>query len=121
MAFPGASTLHEVSETILDAVGFDRAHLYRFQYQDMYGWEQAVNTSDSYQEPPYADEIRVGDLPLSPGETLSYLYDFGESWAFTLHLDEIGGEEREAEAPMVLDAYGDPPDQYRHPVPEEWK
>jgi hypothetical protein len=51
----------------------------------------------------------------------STMHEVSESWAFTLHLDEIGGEEREAEAPMVLDAYGDPPDQYRHPVPEEWK
>lgn len=121
MAFPGASTLHEVSETILDAVGFDRAHLYRFRYQDVYGWEQAVNTPDSYQEPPYADEVQVGDLPLAPGETLSYLYDFGESWEFALRLDEIGDERQEVEEPTVLEAYGDPPDQYHHPVPEEWK
>jgi hypothetical protein len=111
MAFPGSTTLHTVSETILDAVRFDRDHLYRFAYQNVYGQEQSVNDPRGASEPPYADEVRVGDLPLSVGDTMTYLYDFGDHWEFTVELDEIGGEE--VNEPTVLESRGEPPKQYR--------
>lgn len=113
MAFPGSTTLEAVSETILDAVEFDRDHLYRFTYRDGYGQKQHVNIPYNLEEPPYADEVRVGDLPLSIGDTVTYLYDFGDSWRFSLELDGLG--EATVDEPTVLDAEGDPPQQYPDP------
>jgi len=111
LAVPGSATLHTVSETILDAARFDRDHLYRFEYQNVYGQSQSINDPRGVSEPPYADEVRVGDLPLSAGDTMTYLYDFGAHWEFAVELDEIGGTD--VSEPTVLDARGEPPKQYR--------
>ena len=40
-------------------------------------------------EGPWADEIPVGTLPLEPGQTMQLLYDFGDSWKFTVKLERI--------------------------------
>lgn len=118
MAFPGATTLDRVSETILSAVQFDREHLYRFEYRDGFGQERVVNDPRGYLDPPFADEVRIGDLPLATGETMIYLYDFGTSWRFEMHLDAVGDPDLEEDAPAVLHASGEPPDQY--PDPGAW-
>lgn len=120
MAVPGSATLHEVSSTILDTVTFDRDHLYRFTYKDPFGHQQSVNIRERFSDPPYADEVRIGDLPLQEGEQMVYLYDFGDHWEFDLHLQEIAPEGLTAETPTVLDFHGDAPEQYPSWDEERW-
>lgn len=114
VAVPGSATLHELSECLLSAARFDREHLYQFLYEDPYGHEQTVNDGNPYglQEPPFADEVEVGELPLAPGETMTFLYDLGDRWRFECTLDTVGGDAEVVNEPVVMDAEGDPPEQY---------
>lgn len=115
VAVPGIVSLHALSECLLSAAHFDRDHLYRFTYEDAYGHEQMVNHPGGYLEPPYADEVQVGELPLEPGSEMTYLYDFGDRWEFELTLDALAPDDVEVEEPTVLEAEGEPPQQYPDP------
>ena len=116
MAVPGAAPLDALSTCLLRAAQFDRDHLYCFRYEDPYGHQQRVNDPRGFLDPPFADEVRVGDLPLRPGTELTYRYDFGDRWEFDLTLDAVGPDDVTADEPTILDAEGDPPEQYPHSV-----
>jgi hypothetical protein len=119
VAVPGTAPLDALSSCLLRAARFDRDHLYRFTYEDPYGHEQKVNDPRGYQEPPFADEMQVGALPLRPGAEMTYLYDFGDRWEFDLTLDTFAPETGDITEPTVLEAEGDPPQQYPDPG-ERW-
>ena len=119
VAVPGTAPLDALSTCLLRAVQFDRDHLYCFRYEDPYGHEQRVNDPRGFLDPPFADEVRVGDLPLRPGTELTYRYDFGDRWEFDLTLDAVGPDDVTADEPTILDAEGEPPEQYPDPG-ERW-
>jgi hypothetical protein len=119
VAVPGTASLNALSTCLLRAAQFDRDHLYCFRYEDPYGHEQRVNDPRGFLDPPFADEVRVGDLPLRPGAELTYRYDFGDRWEFDLTLDAVGPDDVTADEPTILDAEGEPPEQYPDPG-EQW-
>jgi Plasmid pRiA4b ORF-3-like protein len=102
--------LSDLADLILDSVDFDRDHLDMFTYKDPLGRRQKVMH-------PAADgriattEVKVGTLPIEPGGTLDYMFDFGDCWRFGLQLESIvpGDAKNQGE---ILEAYGDSPVQY---------
>jgi Plasmid pRiA4b ORF-3-like protein len=102
--------LSDLADLILDSVDFDRDHLDKFTYKDPLGRKQNVMH-------PSADgaiattEMNVGALPIEPGGTLEYVFDFGDWWKFGLQLETVvpGRGEYQGE---ILEAYGDAPVQY---------
>jgi len=112
VAVPGPAPLAALSDCLLRAAQFDRDHLYRFTYEDPYGHDQQVNDPRGYLEPPFADEVQVGELPLRPGTELTYVYDFGDRWEFDLTLDAVGLDDAAVDEPTILEAEGEPPEQY---------
>lgn len=112
VAVPGTAPLDALSTCLLRAAQFDRDHLYCFTYEDPYGHEQRVNDPRGYLESPFADEVAVGELPIRPGTELTYLYDFGDRWEFALTLDAVGPDDVTVSEPTVLEAKGEPPEQY---------
>lgn len=70
---------------------------------------------DTYNDPfndtkPRTDEVRVGDLPLQIGQTMVFLFDFGESWEFDVTLEQVRPD---VGTPIVLQESGQMPRQYR--------
>jgi hypothetical protein len=63
-------------------------------------------------EAPFADEVRVGDLGLKPGEAMTYLYDFGDQWEFGVLLERIEPADPKIGAPKVVESHGVAPEQY---------
>jgi hypothetical protein len=62
--------------------------------------------------PPFADQVRIGDLPLEPGASMTYLYDFGDNWEFDVQLEAINPPDNKIKKAKILEIHGDAPQQY---------
>ena len=114
IAIPADRPLESLVSAILDAVEFDRDHLYQFTYRNRFGASEAVN-HPYMDEGPWTDEVRVGELPLGTGQTMTFVFDFGDWWEFKVELERVEPVEEfpELEYAVVLDEHGKAPDQYR--------
>jgi hypothetical protein len=108
---PAKANLDQLSSSILDAFEFDYDHLYQFTYKNRYGVSAHVN-HPYMDEAPFADKVQVGDLGLKAGETMTYLYDFGDQWQFGVLLERIEPADPKIGAPKVVEFHGVAPEQY---------
>jgi hypothetical protein len=100
-----------LSDSILDAFDFDSDHLYQFRYKDRFG--RSGQVSHPYcEESPSTTEVRVGELPLQPGDKMIFLFDFGDNWEFDVQLEEIQPPNAKIKKPKVMKKYGEAPSQY---------
>ena len=105
--------MDKLSSSNLDAFAFDNDHLYCFSYKDRYGVTNHINHSFSNDFEGYsADEIRVGDLPLSPGMKMTFIYDFGDEWEFEILVENTDAAMK-INAPKLLESKGKAPEQYQ--------
>jgi len=110
IAIPADQTLDALASAILNAVEFDHDHLYEFSYQNRFGVLERVN-HPYMDEGPWADEVLIGDLPLRVGQTMTYVFDFGDWWEFDVTLERVDPD-MAIERPVVLEKHGKPPAQY---------
>lgn len=111
IAIPAELMLDDLASTILDAVAFDHDHLYRFSYQDRFGLWKHVN-HPYFDDGPWTSRVRVGDLPLRVGQTMTFLFDFGDQWKFDVTLERVDPPDASVKGPAVLESHGEPPEQY---------
>ena len=113
IALPAEATLDDLLSWILRSVQFDSDHLYQFTYRDRLGSRVAARHPYS-DEGPWADQMPIGRLPLEPGQSMDLLYDFGDSWRFTVTLERIDppAGKGKALAPRILERHGKAPPQY---------
>ncbi len=111
IAIPADQTLDALAYAVLDAVEFDHDHLYRFQYQNRFGLLERVNHPYMEDEGPWTDEVLVGEVPLRVGQTMTYVFDFGDWWEFEVTLERVDPD-MAIEEPVVLEKHGEPPVQY---------
>jgi hypothetical protein len=111
IAIPAESSLEELAACILKSVNFDNDHLYEFVYRDRRGAQ--VHVMAPYcDEGPWTDDVHVGDLPLNPGESMLFHFDFGDDWRFDVRLEEIESPGGKLKAPKILEKKGKAPEQY---------
>lgn len=110
IAIPARLTLDDLASAILNAVRFDHDHLYLFSYRNRFGVEDQVHHPYS-DEGPAGDEVAIGDVPLRIGQTMTFLFDFGDRWEFDVALEHVDPEMK-IEKPVVLEKHGNPPQQY---------
>ncbi len=67
---------------------------------------------NSLDEPPSADEVTLGELGLTPGTVMTYLYDFGDNWKFTVLLERIEPADKKLKQSKLLEFHGKRPSQY---------
>jgi hypothetical protein len=111
IAIPGALPLEDLAETIIGAFQFTYDHLYQFSYRNRFGVETHANHL-YMDDGPWASEVRVGDIPLQEGQSMTYLYDFGDRWEFDVTLERVDPPDRAMKEPAILDARGEAPEQY---------
>jgi hypothetical protein len=110
MAIGGQHLLDDLADLILDSVDFDRDHLYRFSYRNRFGFMQDIN-HPYLEEGLFTSEVRVGDVPLRVGQTMTFLFDFGDQWEFAVTLEEVDSD-RAIRKPRLLETHGPSPEQY---------
>jgi hypothetical protein len=111
IAIPASASLDALASIILNAFEFDHDHLYRFSYQNRLGVWEHVN-HHALQDRPWTREVQIGDVPLGLGQTMTYLFDFGDSWEFDVTLERVDLPDAALKSPAILDAHGQPPEQY---------
>jgi hypothetical protein len=111
IAIPAEQSLDALAVAILDAVDFDQDHLYLFSYRNRCGIQAEVH-HPYMDEGPWTDQVLVGDVPLRIGQTMTYVFDFGDWWEFDVTLERIDPD-MSIETPVILEEHGEPPEQYR--------
>ena len=111
IAVPGNLPLDALAQAIVEAYDFDLDHLYQFSYRNRLGVKERI-CHPSLREPPWTDQVRVGDVPLRVGQSMVYLFDFGEGWQFDVTLERVDPPKASVRVPMLLDGRGDAPAQY---------
>ena len=113
IAISSESTLEALVPAILDSVNFDNDHLYEFTYRDRFG-ATVTATHPEMDEGVATDEVQIGELPLRPGETMTFHFDFGDDWMFTVKLERIDPPSKKMKLPKILESHGKAPEQYPH-------
>ena len=114
-----SSTLNDLHLTILHAVGFDNDHLYEFYISRTERSRNRLRFTnfDGYdeEEDGNSDEMTLENLfPLSKGNSLYYLFDFGDSWRFKITKSRKIPNEPVigVRYPQIVASIGDDPEQY---------
>jgi hypothetical protein len=111
IAIPAKKPLSWLAEIILDAFDFDYDHLYEFNCKDRFG--RTIKIGHPYMEdPPFADQVKIGDLPLEPGGKMTYIYDFGDNWQFDVQLEAINPPDSKIKKAKIVEIHGEAPKQY---------
>jgi hypothetical protein len=111
IAISAEATLDELAGAILQSVEFDFDHLYEFVFRDRFG-AQVRAVHPACDEPPFTPEIDIGTLPLEPGQSMQFTYDFGDCWQFGVKLESIEETKKGPRTPKVLAKHGKAPEQY---------
>lgn len=110
LAISAEQTLYDLSRLILASVEFDSDHLDMFIYKNLIGRTVEI-THPGADGDLLTDEFRIGELTLSEGSTMTYIFDFGDWWEFQVQLEQVHEDERAGYA-EILDSAGDAPPQY---------
>jgi Plasmid pRiA4b ORF-3-like protein len=111
IAIPSHLNLDFLSGSILDAFDFDCDHLYEFSYKDRFGIKATVH-HPYMEDAPSTDEVLIGDLPLKPGDSMIFHFDFGDDWEFQVLLEQIDPPDAKVKKPKILESHGKAPKQY---------
>jgi hypothetical protein len=104
-------TLDDLMSAILRSIRFDFDHLYVFTYRDALGRTVEAN-HPACNEGVSADTVELGTLPLQPGQSMSLVYDFGDSWHFDVKLERIDPPGSMKKVTKVIESHGKAPKQY---------
>ncbi len=112
LAMPATATLDDLADAILGVLRFDNDHLYEFLYNNRFGSQVAVH-HPQLDEGPWTRDVTVGQLPLAVGQTMTFIYDFGDWWEIEVTLRAVDPAMAIKEA-TLLEERGTPPVQYSY-------
>ena len=111
IAIPSGLTLYDLSLAILDSVEFDNDHLHQFTYRNQIG--RQVMIEHSYcEEDLSTEEVGLSDISLQVGESMKYLFDFGDCWEFNVALESFDPVKSRRKKAVLLESHGKAPEQY---------
>lgn len=94
LSLPGDLTLDAVHLLFQAAMGWSDSHLHRFQpgIEDGYGQPYFITEfdEDDGDEGTREDGVRLDQVLRTPGDRLTYLYDFGDGWEHRVTLESLG-------------------------------
>ena len=117
LCVPAGITLHQLAETIIDAVGFDFDHCFGFYENLEWPHESEMEYTlfadigeDAKENDPGVRNTTVSTA-FHAGGKMIFLFDYGDDWMFLVEcLEEV--EMRAFKRPKILSTSGTPPEQY---------
>ncbi len=70
---PAETSLEQIAGALLDAFRFDDDHMYQFAFRDKQGNQIKVDCPNYREGEYFSDEMRLGDLPLVEGDSMTFL------------------------------------------------
>jgi len=109
----GDQTLDDLHNAIQRAFSWDNDHLYAF-FLSGKAWDARTEYESPYGDGRPADRYRLEHLPLTVGQRILYIFDFGDELRHAVKLEAIvpGGVQADVTYPRVTDSRGEPPPQY---------
>ena len=113
-------TLHDLHNQIQLAFKFDDDHLYEF-FMDNQRWSEYGFCHPAAEGAAFADEVCIGELDLSEGQSFLYLFDFGDEWLLDVNVQAINEGEPILLHPKIVEQQGEAPKQYGYDEDEgDW-
>lgn len=113
IVIPADLSLEALVPAILKAFKFDDDHMYEFIFRDRSGLDVRVGLSEADCAICTAD-VAIGCLPLDPGQSMEFEYDFGDEWNFDIKLEEILPPDPRLTKPKLKESVGRAPKQYNY-------
>lgn len=109
----------DLAHAILDAYKFDDDHLYEFKVSERTGSVVSI-AHPVVEDAEYAtDKFTVGSFPLDPGNSMIFLFDYGDNWQFKVTLEAVLPPDPRLKKPKVTESHGTAPRQYGHDEDDE--
>ena len=93
LSLPGDLTLDAVHTLFQAAMGWTDSHLHRFQPGDVHAYDEPYFVTefdeDEGDEGTREEGVRLDQVLRSPGDRLTYLYDFGDGWEHLVTLESV--------------------------------
>jgi len=106
--------LTDLHYAIQDAFRFDSDHLYSF-FMDNKAWsDDSIDCPEEEDAAITTDEVKIGDLGITPGKRFLYIFDYGDEWRFHITLEEIRSEKTRLREPKIIESVGKAPPQYHY-------
>lgn len=112
IVIPAELTADELVGAILAGFKFDNDHLYELQLRSRSGRSIQIGHPELDDVDYYTDEFAIGRLPIDPGQSLTFLFDFGDTWKFTVKLEKILPLDMALNEPQIIARHGKAPRQY---------
>jgi hypothetical protein len=108
-------TLEDLHLAIQFAFAFDNDHLYAFYLEGEKRGRRmghGIYCREAGAEGFKAEETLIGECGFYTGQTMTYLFDFGEMWKFDVTLLNIDRQGALPLKPEIVEEKGEPPEQY---------
>lgn len=119
IAIPSGLTLYDLSLAILDSVEFDDDHLHQFTYRNQIGRQVTIDHPYS-EEDLSTNEVCLSDISLQVGQSMEYLFDFGDCWKFNVQLESFEPVKSRRKKAVLLESHGEAPEQYPSWDEDDW-
>ena len=111
IAISSDCTCEDLAFAILNSVDFDNDHLDMFRFTDPLGRQQEISHPMADGQPSTPD-VCIGELGLQVGQSMTYIFDFGDWWTFDLVLENVDETSSEIDFAKELERHGEAPPQY---------
>ena len=97
---PGDISLRKFHDILQIAFGWTGSHLYMFvAREERYGMPDPDGELDWLKNDA---RVKLGQLVLKPKDSLTYEYDFGDSWTHKIVVEKAGAESAPAKVPSCI-------------------
>jgi len=115
----GDASLYELSESLLDAFGFEHDHAFGFYdnvaniFRSKTAYTVFADMGDGKPGEEGVAETTVADV-FPAGKQMILLFDYGDEWTFLVTCEKTEKADDKNAPPKVLSVEGNPPVQYPH-------